>query len=75
MKPEEIIKENAEYYKDVFCSAKGLKVLEDLKSFCGFERSSVCEQEPNALQTMYCEGKRRVYLRILSLIKKAEGKK
>ena len=52
-------------YKDLFGSDKGKKVLADLEQFCGYNKSSVYEQSPDALQTMFAEGKRRVYLRIL----------
>jgi len=47
------------------------KIIEaDLRNFCGQDRSSVCEEHPDALQTAYCEGKRRVYLRIKEMAKK-----
>jgi len=55
-------------YQAVFETDNGKLVLEDLKSFCGFENCSVCEQNPNSLQTHFNEGKRRVFLRILSQI-------
>jgi len=51
-------------YKAVFDSDVGKKVYEDLRLFCGQDSPSVCEQHPDALQTMFNEGKRRVFLRI-----------
>lgn len=57
-------------YQKVFESDAGKKVLEDLKLFCNFENSSVCEQNPNPMQTFYNEGKRRVFLRILWQLKR-----
>jgi hypothetical protein len=50
----------------------GKKVLEDIKRFCGYDSISVNEQEPNAMATMYKEGKRRVFLMIQSMIKRDE---
>ncbi len=57
-------------YKRLSKTDDGKMVFEDLRSFCGQDRVSVCEQNPNALQTMFAEGKRRVYLRINGMIKK-----
>ncbi len=59
-------------YGRLFRSADGQKVLADLESFCGQSRSSVCEENPNEMQTMFCEGKRRVYLRILEFMKQEQ---
>ena len=75
MTPEEKIKdaekrilENKQAYTRCFSTEDGKKVLADLKKFCNYEASSVCEQAPDALQTMFNEGKRRVILRILKLM-------
>ena len=57
-------------YLDVFSTGAGKRVLDDLEKFCGFKNTSVYEQDPNELQTFYAEGKRRVYLRILSFMEK-----
>lgn len=57
-------------YQQVFESDAGKKVLADLEIFCNQTRSSVCEQNPNALQTFFEEGKRRVFLRILWQLKR-----
>ena len=75
---EKQIKDKAEYelsqqqlirnYKNVFESESGKKVLDDLVQFCGQDRSSVNEQVFNENQTMFCEGKRRVYLHIQSIL-------
>jgi len=62
---EEQKKLKASYFR-VFESEDGKKVLDDLRKFCGYDSSSVCEQYPNELQTFFSEGKRRVFLRILS---------
>jgi hypothetical protein len=45
-------------------------VLKDLEIFCGFHSTSVCEQHPNTLQTFFAEGKRRVFLRIQSMLRR-----
>ena len=52
-------------YKKVFRTESGQRVLKDLERMCGYNDSSVNEQDPNELQTMFKEGKRRVYLRVL----------
>jgi len=57
-------------YKRLFNSDDGKIVLADLQRFCGYNHTSVCEQSPDALQTFFAEGKRRVFLRIWSMINK-----
>ena len=52
----------ARAYQDVFSSDNGKLVLEDLRRSCGFDVSSVCVQAPNTSQTMFCEGKRWVFI-------------
>ncbi len=59
-------------YARLFDTTDGKMVLGDLESFCCQSRSSVSEENPNALQTFFCEGKRRVYLRIISFMKKEQ---
>ena len=71
---KKILEENAQAYKRLFMSADGKKVMKDLELFCNFRNSSVCEQQPNAMQTMFNEGKRRVILRIKQMTKKVERK-
>jgi len=76
---DQIFKENAEEhgklvraYLKLYQEEWGKIVLADLERYCGQFMSSVCEQMPNNDQTNYNEGKRRVWLRIASLI--TEGK-
>ena len=57
-------------YFRLFNTDDGKVILKDLRSFCGQDRSSVCEQSPNESQTMFSEGKRRVFLRITGMAKK-----
>jgi hypothetical protein len=66
-KSTEIEERNKAYYR-FFETDDGKAVLADLEVFCGQLRSSICEEQPDALQLAFCEGKRRVYLRIISLI-------
>ena len=63
-------KQKALEYSRTFSTESGKKVLEDLAIECGYNNTSVCESSPDALQTMYKEGKRRVYLRIIGFIEK-----
>ena len=62
------VKELADTYNRLFSTLDGKLVLKDLESFCGFRKTSVCESLPNSEQTMFAEGKRRVYLRIDSMV-------
>jgi len=55
-------------YKRLFKTSDGKIVLKKLRSVCGQDRSSVCEQSPNLDQTLYCEGKRSVFLHIQSYL-------
>ncbi len=59
-------------YARLFNTTDGKMVLEDLESFCCQNRSSANEENPNALQTFFCEGKRRVYLRIKGFMKQEQ---
>lgn len=61
---EKEINDIAKAYQNTFGTEDGKKVLDSLSKFCNMDNSSVCEQNPNALQTFYNEGKRRVFLRI-----------
>lgn len=60
-------------YKRFSQTDDGKTVLEDLEKFCGFYRPSISEQSPNALQTAFNEGKRRVYLRINGFLRRKEN--
>lgn len=57
-------------YWRLFQTDDGKRVYGDLGKFCGQDRPSVCEHSPNSLQTHFNEGKRRVFLRINSMISK-----
>ncbi len=61
-------KELQRAYKRFSMTDDGKKILGDLERFCGQNRSSVCEQSPDFLQTHFNEGKRRVYLRIKGMV-------
>jgi hypothetical protein len=67
---EEELNNLAGAYRRVFNTEDGKKVLESLGKFCNNDNTSVCEQNPNALQTFFNEGKRRVFLRIQWFINK-----
>jgi len=56
------------YYR-LFNTDDGKRVFGDLRKACGQDHTSVDEQNPNALQTAFREGKRRIYLRIQSMRK------
>lgn len=70
---EKKTRELAHAYKRLFASSDGKLVLKDLEFFCGQNKSSVCEQSPNPHQTMFAEGKRRVFLRINSKLNYKEN--
>lgn len=65
--------ELAQAYKRLFQEDDGKIVLKDLEKFCGFHTTSVCEQSPNALQTFFSEGKRRVILRIQGFLRREKN--
>ncbi len=71
---EKAVRELCSAYKRLFQTEDGKVVFDDLERFCGFLNTSVSEQNPNALQTMYLEGKRRVFLRINGMLKVKENK-
>lgn len=60
-------------YRRLYQSDDGKIVYEDLEKFCGFNNTSVSERDPNAYQTFFVEGKRRVFLRIIGMIKENEN--
>lgn len=65
---EKAIQHLASAYKGLFSSDKGKRVLADLETFCGQLASSVRDVPIDPYQTHFNEGKRRVYLRIHSMI-------
>lgn len=62
--------ELAQAYKRLFMTDDGKIVKADLERFCNSNKSSVCEHNPNALQTHFEEGKRRVILRIQGFLRR-----
>ena len=60
-------------YGRLFKTDDGKIVKEDLERYCGFLNTSVSQQSPDAYQTFFNEGKRRVYLRIIGMIKVKEN--
>lgn len=69
---EKITRELTHAYKRLFASDDGKVVLEDLERFCGFYSTSTNNQW-NPYQTMFAEGKRRVFLRISQFMRKREN--
>lgn len=59
-------------YATMASTDAGKLIIADLEHECGFLNCSVCESKPDALQTLFNEGKRRVYLRIHGMIKKGK---
>lgn len=64
-------KELAQAYRRLSMTDDGKTILKDLESFCGFNNTST-NVEWNPYQTMFAEGKRRVFLRINNLIRRKE---
>lgn len=62
-------------YGRLFGTIDGQIVLKDMETFCGQNRSSVCEELPNEFQTMFAEGKRRVFLRIIGFMELEQKKR
>ena len=61
-------KQNEKYaqaFKRIWLSDDGKVLDEFLKTKCNVEKSSVCYKQPDALQTMFAEGMRKVYLDIM----------
>jgi hypothetical protein len=65
--------ELSQAYKRVFLTDDGKKILKDLSIACGEKSSSVNEGVYNPYQTMFAEGKRRIILRINSMIERKEN--
>lgn len=72
---DEEVKELRRSYKRFALTDDGKEILEDLMEFCNYNKTSVCEHAPDAMQTMFAEGKRRVILRINSFINFKEQEK
>ena len=51
----------------------GKVILEDLRTFCGQDVSSVCEKQFDNNQTNFAEGKRRLWLHIDRLLTEAKN--
>ena len=60
------------YYR-LFNTDDGKIVLDDLRKICNYDNTCVCEQSPDALQTMFKEGERRVFLHINSYIEQGKN--
>ena len=60
-------------YRRLFKTGDGKMVKEDLERFCGFFKTST-NADWNPYHVMFAEGKRRVYLRLHSMITKEEKK-
>lgn len=65
-------KELAQCYKRMAKTDDGKKIMADLERYCGQNKSSVCRQAPDYLQTLYCEGMRSVFLYINAKINRKE---
>jgi len=68
----ELMKTKELDYMKLFGTDRGKRILKDLEVACGFMAPSVCEAQPNSLQTHFNEGKRRIYLRILGMVNKGK---
>ena len=69
---EKLARQKADRYRRLFAGDNGKLVLEHLKDFCGQEKTSVAKDAPDPYQTMYCEGKRRVFLHIMAMINRKD---
>lgn len=69
---EKIRRELAQAYKRWSKTDDGKIILEDLEKFCNANKTCVCEHSPNALQTQYECGKRRVILRIHGFLRRKD---
>ncbi len=56
--------ELANCYKRMAKTDDGKIIMKDLERYLGYNKSSVCRQQPNQHQTFYCEGLRAAYLYI-----------
>ncbi len=66
---KEETRELAHTYKRFSQTDDGKEILEDLGWFCGYNATSVLNQaNPDPNSVIFCEGKRRVILRMKSFI-------
>ena len=71
-------KQNEKYtqaFKRIWMSDDGKILDEFLRCKCNVDKSSVCFQQPDALQTMFAEGMRKVYLDIMWYINEGYERK
>ena len=71
---ERIQREEQIAFRQTFSTKAGEITYRRLEKFCNFKNTSVCEQAPNALQTAFNEGKRRVFLKIIGTMDKGKKK-
>lgn len=64
--------ELARCYKRMALTEDGKKIMADMERYCGQNKSSVCRQAPDALQTVYCEGLRAAFLYMKEKINRKE---
>ncbi len=57
-------------YRRMAMTDDGKIILKDLSGFCHANTTCFCEQSPNPYQTAHESGKRRVWLRINSMIER-----
>ena len=76
MNRDESIAKNKELNDDIaldiqhlFGSARGIRVLDHLSQFCGYQISSV-DQEYDPNRVMFREGQRNVYVHINNMLKR-----
>ncbi len=69
---EKIRKELKHAYKRLFKTDDGKIVLNDLEKFCGFLNTST-NVEWNPYQTFFAEGRRRVFLRIIGMLRRIDN--
>ena len=65
--------ELARCYKRMALTEDGKKIMADMERYCGQNKSSVCRQAPDALQTVYCEGMRAAFLYMNEKINRKEN--
>jgi len=74
-KAVEVVENRNRAYRSVFTSDKGKIVYDDLEVFCGQTASEVRATATGMIDpydVVYREGMRRVFLRIVSLMKEGE---
>lgn len=66
--------DRAMWYKRMASTKDGKKIMADLAEYCNYNKTSVCRQQPNPDQTMFCEGMRAVFLYINEKVNRKEKK-